>query len=74
MSVTVVDLADNLLRVGLAIGAVFQLLCIAAAVWVPAKEGENRESGDTNSSDDDVSVEGSRGHVRRGRFERKKRR
>lgn len=74
MSWTAADVADQLLHVGLVIGAVVQLVCMGAAVWVPVKEGESRESGDTNSSDDDVSVEGSRGHVRRGRFERKKRR
>jgi len=83
MSWSMAELVDELIRVGLAFGAVFQLICIAAVMWVPAKEVDQRESGDTNSSDDDVSVEGSSfnralyghsGHVRRGRFEKKKRR
>jgi uncharacterized membrane protein YagU involved in acid resistance len=86
MSIMDLDMSgimDQIMYAGLVVGAVFQLVCIGAAVWMPGQESDHRDSGDTNSSDDDVSVEGSSfnrnlygpsGHVRRGRNERKKRR
>ena len=77
------EIVDELIRVGLMFGAVFQLICIAAVIWVPAKD-ESRDVVD--SSDDDMSVEGNTvsnyqrsltgqlGHGRRSRHEKKKRR
>ncbi|RWS22531.1 hypothetical protein B4U80_06802 [Leptotrombidium deliense] len=75
------DAFDGIIKVGLIFGAVFQLLCIAAVFWVPITE-ENKEGSE--SSDDDVSVEGSSycGHKhvhsnaynKRSRHEKKKRR
>ena len=50
------EIVDELIRVGLIFGAVFQLICIAAVIWIPAKD-ESRDVVD-NSSDDDMSVEG----------------
>ena len=77
---------DALISAGLVFGAIFQLICIAAVIWVPSAEPDHRDSGDTNSSDDDMSVGSggssssftrgflSRNSQRRVRHERKKRR
>ncbi|RWS09778.1 hypothetical protein B4U79_10483 [Dinothrombium tinctorium] len=50
------EVLNEIIRVGLVFGAVFQLICIAAVIWVPSKE-EHKESGE--SSDDEMSTEGS---------------
>ncbi|KAL3254619.1 hypothetical protein MRX96_054147 [Rhipicephalus microplus] len=47
------ELVDELLRYGLFLGAIFQLVCIAAVVFVPPKE-EGKDVGD--SSDEDGPV------------------
>lgn len=76
------ELVDELLRYGLFLGAIFQLLCIAAVVFVPPKE-EGKDAGD--SSDEDNPSDGlalqaaSHRHQahhagRRSRQEKKKRR
>ncbi|XP_023220536.1 protein MANBAL-like [Centruroides sculpturatus] len=80
-SVKMADVVDELLRYGLFFGAIFQLICIAAVVFIPPKE-DGRDGGD--SSDDDTSTEGQthqpshRHHThhpsRRSRQEKKKRR
>ncbi|KAH9379460.1 protein MANBAL [Haemaphysalis longicornis] len=75
------ELVDELLRYGLFLGAIFQLVCIAAVVFVPPKE-EGKDVGD--SSDEDGPAEGGAAvphrpqvphHTgRRSRQDRKKRR
>lgn len=74
------ELVDELLRYGLFLGAIFQLLCIAAVVFVPPRE-EGKDGGD--SSDEDAPVDGlalqaqahrHQGHHTGRRKEKKKRR
>lgn len=48
-----VDVIDELIRVGLMVGAVFQLVCIAAVIWIPTKDDTKGVMSD--SSEDDVS-------------------
>lgn len=76
------DMVDDLLRYGLFIGAIFQMICIAAVIFIPPKD-EGRDGGDS-SDEDGISTEGpvhppthkSHGHHsgRRSRQEKKKRR
>ncbi|XP_076344164.1 protein anon-73B1 [Tachypleus tridentatus] len=75
------DLIDEILRYGLFLGAIFQIVCIAAVVFIPAKD-EGKDGGE--SSDDDTGIEGtshqpshkhhSHHSGRRSRQEKKKRR
>ncbi|XP_047735786.1 protein MANBAL-like [Hyalella azteca] len=54
-SLTETTLMDEVLKYGLFLGAIFQMMCIAAVVFVPSKN-EKREG---DSSDDDGSEHGS---------------
>lgn len=77
-------LVDQLIRIGLIFGAIFQLICIAAVIIFPSSHHETGESGDSASSDEDitspdnsyglmVSRVWSSGHSRGNRSNRKKR-
>ena len=77
------ELMDELLRFGLKFGAFFQLICIAAVVWLPMRESDpSRESLETGiSSDDETSLLEASGTSfksaltgKRSRNDRKKRR
>jgi hypothetical protein len=46
-----VDIVDEIIRIGLMIGAVFQLICIAAVIWVPAKD-QIKSSSDSSDGED----------------------
>lgn len=76
---------DQIIRIGLIFGAIFQLICIAAVIVFPSSDYENGDSGDSASSDDDtLSIEStsglsvtrvwSSGHGKKTRSEKKKRR
>ena len=76
------SLVDEVIRIGLIFGAIFQLICIAAVIVLPSNDSEN-DSGESTSSDDDtLSVESasavsrvwSSGHGRKSRMDKKKRR
>lgn len=76
------ELVDELLRYGLFLGAVFQLVCIAAVVFVPPKE-EGKDVGDSSDEDGPVGEgtvvphrppQHTTGGGRRSRQDRKKRR
>ncbi|KAF8790018.1 hypothetical protein HNY73_005106 [Argiope bruennichi] len=75
------DIVDELLRYGLFFSAIFQLVCIAAVIFVPARE-ESREcidsSDEDTSSDFPIQQPAHRHHghhvSRRNRQEKKKRR
>ncbi|GAB6021581.1 hypothetical protein CHUAL_004172 [Chamberlinius hualienensis] len=74
------DFIDEIVRYGLFFGALFQMLCIAAVIFMPPKE-DGKDIND--SSDDETSIEGSphinsfrqHGHThRRNKQDKKKRR
>lgn len=78
------EILDELIRVGLMFGAVFQLICIAAVILVPNKE-DVRDNGDSSDDEGEGSYsqhsiishkhQHSVGqHQKRGRHEKKKRR
>jgi len=54
-SLTETTLFDSVLKYGLFVGAIFQMMCIAAVIFVPSKD--DRKEGDT--SDEDGSEHGS---------------
>ncbi|KAK3874768.1 hypothetical protein Pcinc_020330 [Petrolisthes cinctipes] len=54
-SLTETDIFDEVLKYGLFLGAIFQLVCIGAVMFVPSRD--DKREGD--SSDDDGSEHGS---------------
>ncbi|GIX99372.1 uncharacterized protein CEXT_715131 [Caerostris extrusa] len=44
------DFVDELLRYGLFFSAIFQLICIAAVIFIPPRE-ESRDGGDSSDED-----------------------
>ncbi|XP_076029605.1 protein MANBAL [Oratosquilla oratoria] len=54
-SLTETDMFDEVLKYGLFLGAIFQLVCIGAVIFVPSRD--DKKDGD--SSDDDGSEHGS---------------
>ncbi|XP_027216728.1 protein anon-73B1 [Penaeus vannamei] len=78
-SLTETDIFDEVLKYGLFLGAIFQLVCIGAVIFVPSRDDKR----DGDSSDDDGSDHGSphtspphRGHNQhhRRKQDKKKRR
>jgi hypothetical protein len=51
------DFWDEVLRLGLIVGAIFQLLCISAVVWIPSEEKrEKSDTADDSDAADDAVV------------------
>lgn len=78
------SMVDEVIRVGLIFGAIFQLICIAAVIVFPSSDTENDSGESTSSDDDSLSIEStsglnvsrvwSSGHGKRSRMDKKKRR
>jgi len=53
------SLFDNVLRISLFIGAIFQIICIFAVIFIPSSPDEEKEDRDDNSSADTSKSHGS---------------
>ncbi|KAK3930309.1 Protein anon-73B1 [Frankliniella fusca] len=78
------DFLDSIMRCGLYLGAVFQIICLAAVVMAPDRAGDSSVQGkELEGSDDEVSDHSTpqatprrppHAHHRQRRQEKKKRR
>ena len=78
------DFLDSVMRCGLYLGAIFQLICLAAVVMAPDRSCDSSVQGkDYDGSDDEISDHSTpqatprrpaHGHHRQRRQEKKKRR